>query len=135
MPKLIHKKSQKVLAGEVILAQSVYSRIQGLIGYKNLKSNQAMWIKPCSSLHTYFMKFPIDAVFVDQDLKIQCFYKNIQPWKIVTIFGKVQPLWTWFFDLKTYALTKFFQKSVFEFNGGHLTNFSLEKGDILHVDA
>jgi len=135
MPQLIHKKSQKVLVEELILAHKFFSRVQGLLKYKNLKSSQALWIRPCSSLHTYFMKFPIDVIFVDQNLNVQCFYENIQPWKVVSIFGKVQPLWTWVFDLNTYQVKNFFQKSVFELKGGHLADFALEKGDELHVDA
>ncbi len=135
MSKLIHKNSQKILAEEVIFSHNLFQRLKGLLGYKKLKENQVMWIKPCSSIHTFFMNFPIDLIFVDQNLRIQCFYENVPPWKIVTVFGKILNPFMWIFHPSTYRIKNFFNISVFEFNAGHLLKFSLKKGDHIYVDA
>ena len=129
MSKLIHKENQKVLSSDIIFAHNFFLRSKGLIGYKELKPNQCMWIRPCSSIHTCFMKFSIDIIFVDSNLKINKTYENVHPWRV--IFGSAI---SWFLNPR--SLKKHFTKgSVFEFTAGHLAEFSLEIGDSLYVDA
>ena len=138
MPQLIHKNSGKILAEELIFSHNIFQRIKGLLGYKELSSRQAMWIKPSSSIHTCFMHFPIDVIFTNQNLCIQCFYENIPPWKIVSVFGKIHSPWKGFFHPLVYysAIKNIFKTiSVFEFKAGHLHHFKLKKGDCVYVDA
>jgi uncharacterized membrane protein (UPF0127 family) len=41
--------------------------------------------KRCNSIHTAFMKFPIDVLFVDKDLKVVSVYENLKPWRITRL--------------------------------------------------
>lgn len=138
MPQLIHKNSGKVLAEDLIFSHNIFQRMKGLLGHKELSSHQAMWIKPSSSIHTCFMQFPIDVIFINKNMCIQCFYENIPPWKMVSVFGKIDSPWRGFFHPLFYysAIKNIFNKiSVFEFKAGHLCHFTLNKGDCVYVDA
>ena len=138
MPRLIHKNSGKVLAEDLIFSHNIFQRMKGLLGYKELKAHQAMWIKPSSSIHTCFMQFPIDVIFINQNWRIQCFYENIPPWKIVSVFGKTLSPWRGLFHPMVYysSIKNIFNTiSVFEFKAGRLLQFTLKKGDSVYVDA
>lgn len=79
--------------GEIILSHCLYSssvwfRTKGLLGRKNLGEGEGLWLKPCNGIHTFFMKFPIDAVFLDKENKIVKIFHAFRPWRITPIFWK-----------------------------------------------
>lgn len=135
MPQLIHKNSRQVLAENVIFSKKFFQKAKGLLGYKTLKESCAMWIQSCSSIHTCFMNFPIDLIFVDKNLCIQCFYENVPPWKMVSVFGPVLHPFIGIFHPSFYRLQNRRHTSVFEFKAGRLKQFSLQKGDSIYVDG
>lgn len=51
--------------GEV--ADNAWTRLRGLIGHRPLEAGEGMMIEPCNSIHTFFMGFPIDVLFVSED--------------------------------------------------------------------
>ena len=137
MPQLINQTTNQVIAGQVLFAHHFFKRVRGLLAFKSLESHQVMWIKPCSSIHTLFMKFPIDVVFVDKNLCVQSIHKNISPWKMLSGGRKAMNPLAWLIHPSTYQLRKFWSlHSVFEFPGGLLEqkNF-LKKGDQIHVGS
>lgn len=54
-----------VLASQVQAATSLWSRCVGLLGRAFLRPEEGLWLSPCRSIHTFFMRFPIDALFLD----------------------------------------------------------------------
>ena len=95
-----------------------------------------MWIKPCASIHTFFMKFPIDVIFVDEKLRVISVCENITPWKILNSAGKKMSFFQYYLQPSTYDLKNYFQHtSVFEFQAGTLSEHSIQKGDQLYVDS
>lgn len=112
MPVL--KCNKKILAEKVWLANTSWTRMRGLLGRQYLPLSEVMWIKPCNSIHTFFMKFPIDAVFADRNLIVRKVVKNIPPGKLLW------PIWS--------------AHSTFEFAAGFLDNTPIHEGDQLHVD-
>lgn len=56
----------QVLAERCEVARSFLARGRGLIGRKALAAGEGLLIRPCSSVHSFFMRFPIDVVFVDR---------------------------------------------------------------------
>lgn len=63
-------------------------RALGLMFRRHLQPSVGMWIAPCSGIHTFFMRFPIDAVFVDRELKIVRVRPDLRPWRVVPlVFG------------------------------------------------
>jgi len=65
--RLIRIRDQKLIADKVEIADSFMSRLIGLVGKKSLSEGTALVLKPCNSIHTFFMRFSIDVVFLDRD--------------------------------------------------------------------
>lgn len=51
-------------------ADTFFRRLRGLLGKKDLNVEEGLWIVPCTSVHTFFMRFSIDVVFVDDEGRI-----------------------------------------------------------------
>jgi uncharacterized protein len=56
--------------------------MKGLLGRRELPSGQGILLKPASSVHMAFMRFPIDAVFLDRDLRVVKIAADLQPWRV-----------------------------------------------------
>ena len=68
------------------MAQNSYSRILGLMFKKSLPKNRGLLLIPCNSIHTFFMRFPIDVIFLNKHNTIVGIYRNLKPWRITKIF-------------------------------------------------
>jgi len=66
----------------VIDASTFGKRLIGLMGKMELSENEVMVLRPCSSIHTCFMKFAIDVVFLDKGNKVVETIENLVPWKL-----------------------------------------------------
>ena len=64
------------------VADTFMSRFWGLMGRKNLPSGRALLIKPCNSIHTFFMRFRMTAVFVDKNMRVVKVVPNMAPWRM-----------------------------------------------------
>ncbi len=53
------------------VADSFVSRLRGLLGRDSLPAGHGLFLSPASSIHTFFMRFPIDVVFLDRDLVVR----------------------------------------------------------------
>ena len=62
------------------IANTFSSRFFGLMGRKSIPEDYALAIVPCNSIHTFFMRFNIDAIFFDKDGKITKVVRNMKPW-------------------------------------------------------
>lgn len=80
--KLINLKNQDVIAERVEIADNFFSRMVGLLGRKKLPEHNAMVLNPCSSIHTFFMRFSIDAVFLDGQGEVVHLITNMSPYRI-----------------------------------------------------
>lgn len=70
--------------GEAIeVADTAVRRVKGLLGRECLEDGQGLLFKQCSSLHTLFMRFPIDIVFMDKKGKVLKTAKAVKPFKLV----------------------------------------------------
>ena len=63
------------------IAESSLRRVRGLLGRKELVNGDGLLIRPTWSIHTWFMRFPIDVVFLDRDLKVLKLTERLDPWK------------------------------------------------------
>lgn len=70
------------LSNKVENAVTFFERSKGLLGRSSLDSTQCLWIQDCKSIHTFFMKFSIDVLYVDQNLKVTKIDRNIKPWSL-----------------------------------------------------
>ena len=76
----MQRSDGRVVAGQVESATSVWSRFRGLMGRDSLPEGHGLVLRPCSSIHMFFMRFPIDAVFVDGDGVVVGLRRNLRPW-------------------------------------------------------
>jgi uncharacterized membrane protein (UPF0127 family) len=71
-----------VLAERVETANRGATRRKGLLGRDGLPSGEGLWIVPCESVHTFFMRFPIDLVYVDRKLRVRKVRSGVPPWRL-----------------------------------------------------
>ena len=76
-----------VVSGRV--ASTFWSRFRGLMGVPALAPGAGLVIEPCSSIHTHFMRFPIDVLYVDREHMITGIDRNLRPWWIGRFYKKV----------------------------------------------
>jgi uncharacterized membrane protein (UPF0127 family) len=55
--------------------------MRGLIGHQPLAEGEGLLIVPCSSIHTHFMSFPIDVVYLDADQEVVGIDQDLSPWR------------------------------------------------------
>jgi uncharacterized membrane protein (UPF0127 family) len=84
--KLLNRRNGAVLAGRVESAATLLARLRGLLGRSGLPPGEALRIEPCTSIHTFFMKFPIDAVFLGRDGKVVRALEELRPWRATRIY-------------------------------------------------
>jgi uncharacterized protein len=63
------------------LADSAPSRLKGLLGRARLEHGEGMLLRPAPAVHTCFMRFPIDAVFLDRELRVLDVTPGLRPWR------------------------------------------------------
>ena len=82
---MIVKNSQRatVLGEAIEVALTASQRVRGLLGRECLEDGQGLLFKNCSSLHTFFMHFPIDIVFMDKKGKVLQVAMEVRPFKLV----------------------------------------------------
>ena len=76
-----------VLADSADLADTSAKRRTGLLKHTELKQGKGLWIVPCESVHTFFMKFPIDLVYLDKRRKVRKVRNAVPPWRLSACFA------------------------------------------------
>ncbi len=102
----------KLVAASVFKADSPVSRSRGLLGRESIAADEGLWIVPCPMIHTFFMKFAIDVLFLDGDLMVRRVIENLPPWRLSP----------WIFSAR----------SVLELKGGALQG-SVKAGDRIEM--
>lgn len=85
--KLISKENEVVLEN-VVIADSFFSRLKGLMGKNTIKDDEGLLIRPCNSIHTFFMKFNLDIAFIDKNFIVLEIYRDLAPNKLSKIYKK-----------------------------------------------
>jgi uncharacterized membrane protein (UPF0127 family) len=97
-----------------LLAETALTRMKGLLGRRYLPPGEGILLKPASSVHMAFMRFAIDAVFVDAELRVVKIAANVKPWRMAGARGA---------------------KACLEIAAGEATRRGLSVGDRLSVDS
>jgi uncharacterized membrane protein (UPF0127 family) len=72
---------------EIHKADGWLARLRGLIGTRDWPRNRALRIRPCNAVHTCFMRYPIDVVFVDRRGCIVKVVGGLRPWRAAAAWG------------------------------------------------
>lgn len=77
----LRKDNGTVVCARCALAVRPWPRMKGLLGRSSLEPGEGMLFRPAGSIHMFFMRFPIDAVFCDRELRVLDVLRDLQPWK------------------------------------------------------
>lgn len=83
--RLVHSRTGRVLADQLLMPRTFVGRGIGLMFRRTLRQGMGMWIVPCSGIHTFGMRFPIDVVFLDRHLRVVRVCAGLRPWRVVPI--------------------------------------------------
>jgi uncharacterized protein len=106
----VHDRTGTVLAGELELATSLVALTAGLMFRRTLEPGCGLWLNPCNGIHMMFMRFPIDAVFLDSRERVRKVYRRLPQW-----WGVVWFVWG--------------ARSVLELPAGSTAEMDLKRGD------
>ena len=65
----------------------MFTRMRGLLGRKGLDEGEGLLLRPAPSIHTFFMRFPIDVVFVARDGEVVKVVPALKPWRSAAARG------------------------------------------------
>jgi uncharacterized membrane protein (UPF0127 family) len=77
----------RVLCERCTIADRLLARLRGLLGRRQLPPGEGLLLRPAPSIHTCFMRFRIDAVFLDKNLRVLSVRSELRPWRIAFQHG------------------------------------------------
>lgn len=113
MKTLRNKTTNQIIIPQLEVAHSFWKRGKGLLGKTELFETEGLWIPRCNSIHTFFMKFSIDCVFIDRNFTVKAVYRDIPPGRLIF------PVWG--------------ASSVIELAAGVSQKMNVQVGDKLYV--
>jgi uncharacterized membrane protein (UPF0127 family) len=110
----IKNRTRGTIVGErVEIANTSFTRLWGLLGRSGLGAGGGLWIKPSSGVHTFGMKFAIDVVGLDKNLRVVKIWPDLVPFRITSVSLRIS--------------------SVIELAAGRINECSIQVGDVLEV--
>lgn len=103
----------KILAKQGKVARTFFSRLMGLMFTKKMNGYDVLLFSPGNSIHTCFMRYPIDVVFLDKENRIIKIIRNMAPWRFTRIYWR--------------------STRVLEFTGGTVGE-EIRKGDVVCIN-
>lgn len=83
----LRKDDGTVVCARCGIADSPLLRMRGLLGRSSLDPDEGLLIRPTGSIHMLFMRFAIDAVFCDRELRVLAIRRDLQPWRFAAARG------------------------------------------------
>jgi uncharacterized membrane protein (UPF0127 family) len=80
--QLCERKTSRVVVPNLRLAVTFWSRLIGLQFRKSLPSGCGLLLAPCDSIHTFFLRFPIDLVALDRTGSVLQVCRGVKPWRL-----------------------------------------------------
>jgi uncharacterized protein len=112
--RLVHPRTGLVLVERLQVPRSSMGRGVGLMFRRELPPGDGMWITPCNGIHMFFMRFAIDAVFLDRRVRVVRVYAGLRPWRVVPLVWRAH--------------------SVLELPAGTVAALALERGEPLSIE-
>ncbi|WP_083465485.1 DUF192 domain-containing protein [Thalassobacillus sp. C254] len=80
--KVIDRHTRQVIANEGKEASTFWKRFKGLMFTKSIPDHFALHITPCPSIHTFFMKYPIDVIYLNHNKEVIGMEENLKPGRV-----------------------------------------------------
>jgi uncharacterized membrane protein (UPF0127 family) len=77
------REDGSALCDRCFVADTPLTRMRGLLGRPPLQPGEGLLLRPASAIHTWFMRFPIDALFLNRDLVVTAVAEDIRPWRML----------------------------------------------------
>jgi uncharacterized protein len=100
------------IANRAEIAGSGMKRSKGLLGRKGLAPGEGMWIIPCEAVHTFFMQFPIDLIYLDRNHRVKKTREAVPAWRLSACLSA---------------------HSILELPAGTIRKTQTERGDVLEI--
>ena len=84
---VVRKEDGTVVCARCVVADSAWTRTKGLLGRSSLEEDEGILLEPGGSIHMFFMRFPIDAVFLDRELRVLRVAAGLHPWRMASKRG------------------------------------------------
>jgi uncharacterized membrane protein (UPF0127 family) len=114
MQGTLRDENGKIVCDRCTLARDTFSRMVGLLGRSGLAQGEGILLQPAGSIHTFFMRFPIDAVFLDRERRVVRIAASMKPWR-------------------TAAARR--SRSVLELAAGEAARIGLQPGNVLQLEV
>jgi uncharacterized membrane protein (UPF0127 family) len=85
--ELRNERTGEVVARDAYRAGNPLSRMRGLLGRSSLPAGEAIILEPAASIHTFFMRFGIDVLFLDRSGAVVKVVKDLRPWRLASAKG------------------------------------------------
>lgn len=78
-----YNTSKQIVLGDAIdIADTPAARSRGLLKHKGLAQGEGLWIVPCEAVHTFWMKFAIDVIFLDKKKRVTKVVPRLKPFRM-----------------------------------------------------
>ena len=111
MARILNVSKGTIVAEDVAVARSFWGRFCGLMLRREMPADEALLIEPSASIHTAFMRFPIDVVFLNREMQVVKVAENVRPYRVALSRGH----------------------SALELNAGSAGKADVQKGDRLVI--
>ena len=112
MTRVLNQTQGNVVCERTEVAGNPFTRMRGLLGRAGLDQGSGMLFRGESSIHSAFMRFQFDAVFMDRELRVVKLCENIKPWRALGAKGSA---------------------NILELAGGEISRLGIAVGDQLEV--
>ena len=102
-----------LIGDRVTVADTSLTRMFGLLGKRGLDAGEGLWIKPSSGVHTVFMRFTIDVIGLDKEMKVVKLWPDLVPYRLTSVSTKI--------------------RSVIELPAGHIASSGVQLGDAISI--
>ena len=83
----IEDTAGRVVCDRCTVADRPLARLRGLLGRRELPAGEGLLLRPTPSIHTWFMRFPIDAVFLTKELEVVAVCREMPAWRMAARRG------------------------------------------------
>ena len=77
----LRTENGRIVCERCLVADNALTRMRGLLGRRGLEPGEGLLIRPAGSIHTFFMRFPIDVVFVSRAGEVLKVARSVPPWR------------------------------------------------------
>jgi uncharacterized protein len=77
----VNERTGRVVASEIHLARGAWGSFRGLMLRRSIPAGYGMLFRPAKGIHTHFMRFPIDLIFLDKEDRVTKVREAMPPWR------------------------------------------------------